>query len=162
MNHDETADRHIVGATAADRATRRLFLGSGGLAGAAYAAAIAYPVYRYLASPIEQAAANAAVTEVALKDAQKLAAGTALMFKFGASPAMLIHHTDGSWVALGAVCSHLGCTVQYLPAQNRIHCFCHGGEYDPNTGANVAGPPPKPLKRFAVKLTPDAVVVSRS
>jgi len=143
-------------------ATRRAFLAAGTLAGCAYAAALGYPVYRYLASPVEQQAALAAVTEVTLKDAQKLAAGAALMFKFGSSPAMLIHHRDDTWVALGAVCTHLGCTVQYLAAENRIHCACHGGEYDPNTGANIGGPPPKPLRRFNVKLAPEGVVVSRA
>ena len=35
-----------------------------------------------------------AVTEVTLKDAQKLPAGSVLMFKFGPSPAMLIHHAE--------------------------------------------------------------------
>ncbi len=145
-----------------DPATRRLFLAAGSLAGAAYVGALGYPVYRYLASPIEMAAAASAVTEVALKDAQKLAPGSALMFKFGPSPAMLIHHADGEWVALGAVCTHLGCTVQYQPAQNRIHCACHGGVYDPRTGANVSGPPPKPLKRFKVRVGDDAVIVSRA
>jgi len=143
-------------------ATRRTFLAAGTAAGCAYVAALGYPVYRYLASPVEQQAALAAVTEVTLKDAHKLAAGTALMFKFGSSPAMLIHHRDDTWVALGAVCTHLGCTVQYLPAENRIHCACHGGEYDPNTGTNIGGPPPKPLRKFNVKMAPDGVVVSRA
>jgi len=143
-------------------ATRRAFLAAGTAAGCAYVAALGYPVYRYLASPVEQQAALAAVSEVTLKDAQKLAPGTALMFRVGPSPAMLIHHRDDSWVALGAVCSHLGCTVQYIAAQNRIHCFCHGGEYDPNTGANIAGPPPKPLRRFDVRVEKDGVVVSRA
>ncbi len=143
-------------------ATRRMFLAAGSVAGFAYVAALGYPIYRYLASPVEQQAALAAVTEVTLKDAQKLATGTALMFKFGPSPAMLIHHRDDTWVALGAVCTHLGCTVQYQPDRNVIHCACHGGEYDPATGANIAGPPPKPLRRFNVKLVPDGVVVSRA
>jgi len=145
-----------------DPTSRRLFTVAAGLAGGGYLAALGYPVYRYLASPIELAASASAVTEVALKDAQKLAAGSVLMFKFGATPAMLIHHADGEWAALGAVCTHLGCTVQYQPEQNRIHCACHGGVYDPRTGANVSGPPPKPLKRYAVKVTEDTVVVSKA
>ncbi len=153
---------HIQPLEAADTATRRGFLAAAGVAGAAYVAALGYPVYRYLASPIEQAAATSAVTEITLKDAQKLAAGSVLMFKFGPSPAMLIHHTTGEWVALGAVCTHLGCTVQYLPKVNRIHCFCHGGEYDPQTGQNISGPPPRPLKRYQVHVAGDGVVVSRA
>ncbi|MBS1876227.1 MAG: Rieske (2Fe-2S) protein [Acidobacteria bacterium] len=145
-----------------EQAGRRGFLAAAITAGAAYAAALAYPVYRYLASPIEQSAAMSAVTEVALKDAQKLSPGSVLMFKFGTQPAMLIHHKDGQWVGLGAVCSHLGCTVQYQPGPNRIHCYCHGGEYDPQTGANIGGPPPRPLKKYVVKVTDEAVVVSRA
>ncbi len=146
-----------------DLVTRRTFVRVAlGGAGLGYAAAIGYPVYRYLASPVERAASAAAVTEVTLKDAQKLAPGSVLMFKFGAKPSMLIHHKDDTWVALDAVCTHLGCTVQYEPANNRIHCACHGGVYDPNTGANVSGPPPKPLKKYRVTVTADAVVVSRA
>lgn len=130
--------------------------------GLCYLGAIGYPVYRYLASPIERAEGLAAITEVTLKDAQKLERGTALMFKFGSKPSLLIHHKDDTWVALDAVCTHLGCTVQYEPDKNRIHCACHGGVYDPRTGANVSGPPPRPLKQYKVNVTPDGVVVSRA
>ena len=105
---------------------------------------------------------QAAITEVTLKDAQKLPAGSVLMFKFGTAPAMLIHHADNTWVALTAVCTHLGCTVQYEPQANRIHCACHGGVYDPRTGANVSGPPPKPLKLFKVAVSETGVEVSRA
>lgn len=145
-----------------DTVTRRTFLAIGTAAGVAYAAALAYPIYRYLASPIEMAQSASAVTEVTLKDAQKLTPGSVLMFKFGSSPAMLIHHTTGEWVAFSAVCTHLGCTVQFEPAANRIHCACHGGNYDPRTGANVSGPPPKPLKQYKVNVADAGVVVSRA
>ncbi len=142
--------------------TRRGFLLAAGAAGLCYVTALGYPVYRYLASPAEMASSAAAVTEVTLKDAQKLPAGSVLMFKFGVAPAMLIHHADNTWVALTAVCTHLGCTVQYEPQMNRIHCACHGGVYDPRTGANVSGPPPKPLKLFKVAVNDTGVEVSRA
>jgi cytochrome b6-f complex iron-sulfur subunit len=154
--------KHIVAMDGDDAGTRRFFLGAASVAGLGYLAAIGYPVYRYLASPVEESASAAAVTEVALRDAQKLPAGSALMFKFGSQPAMLIHHQDNTWAALGAVCTHLGCTVQYMPARDVIHCNCHGGEYDSHTGQNISGPPPRPLKRYVVKLTGDAAVVSRA
>jgi cytochrome b6-f complex iron-sulfur subunit len=145
-----------------DSYTRRAFMAVGAVAGVAYVAALTYPIYRYLASPAEMALSASAVTEITLKDAQKLVPGSALMFKFGSSPAMLIHHTSGEWVALSAVCTHLGCTVQFEPASNRIHCACHGGNYDPHTGQNVSGPPPKPLTRYKVNVAADSVVVSRA
>ena len=152
----------LVPEDGAENRTRRAFLIAAGAAGLGYTAALAYPIYRYLASPAEMAASTSAITEVTLKDAQKLPAGSVLMFKFGSSPAMLIHHQDGAWVALSAVCTHLGCTVQYEPQMNRIHCACHGGVYDPRTGANVSGPPPKPLKQFKVAVNEAGVLVSRA
>jgi cytochrome b6-f complex iron-sulfur subunit len=145
-----------------DVSSRRAFLAIAGLAGLAYTVAMAYPIYRYLDSPVESSANAAAVKQVSLKDAQKLPKGSVLMFKFGSSPAMLIHHKDDSWIALTAVCTHLGCTVQYQPERDRIHCACHGGEYDPYTGQNISGPPPKPLKKYSVAVSEASVEVSRA
>jgi len=152
----------IKAQTAEDVTTRRYFMGAAAIAGVCYAGALGYPIYRYLASPAEMAESEAAVSEVTLKGANTLEPGTALMFKFGSSPAMLIHAADASWVAFSAVCTHLGCTVEFQPAQNRIHCACHGGVYDPATGKNVSGPPPRPLKSYKVDVKPDGVIVSRA
>jgi cytochrome b6-f complex iron-sulfur subunit len=142
--------------------TRRAFMVAAAAAGVAYTAMMGYPIYRYLDSPGEMAASISAVTQVTLKDAQKLPLGSVLMFKFGPSPAMLIHHQDGRWISLTAVCTHLGCTVQYQPDRDRIHCACHGGEYDPYTGVNISGPPPRPLKLFKVAVNDTGVDVSRA
>ncbi|MCX6934902.1 MAG: Rieske (2Fe-2S) protein [Verrucomicrobia bacterium] len=142
--------------------TRRTFVRWAlGSAGICYAAALGYPVYRYLASPVEKASVSSSVTEVILKDAQNLPKGSVLMFKFGSKPTMLIHHPDGAWSALTAVCTHLGCTVQYQPEKNQIYCACHGGVYDPVTGRNISGPPPKPLMQYRVNVSDAGVVVSR-
>jgi len=141
---------------------RRLLQAGVCVFGAGYGGAIGYPVYRYLSSPAEQAAEEAAVTEVELPEANRIEPGSALMFKFGGRPAMLIHHPDDSWTALSAVCTHLGCNVEYQPDEDRIFCACHGGVYDPQTGKPVAGPPPKGLTPFHVEVTDGSVVVSRA
>jgi thiosulfate dehydrogenase [quinone] large subunit len=59
-------------------------------------------------------------------------------------PDILIRAGDGSLSAFSAVCTHAGCTVEY--GNGVIFCPCHGGEYDPNTGAVIAGPPPAGLE----------------
>jgi len=133
----------------------------GGMA-CVYAGAIGYPVYRYLASPVEEAIAEASVKEVDLPGADKLPKGSTLMFMFGPHPAMLIHFADDTWSSLTAVCTHLGCTLHYLPPAPRIVCGCHGGQYDPHSGENLAGPPPRPLKKYTVKIVPGKVMVSRA
>jgi cytochrome b6-f complex iron-sulfur subunit len=160
-NNDTTAQQ--PGGVADEPLARRAFVKLAlGAVGACYAGAIGYPVYKYLTSPAEMAAAQGAVSEVSLKDADQLPQGSALMFKFGPKPAILIHHTDGEWVALDAVCTHLGCTVQYDQSRNLITCACHGGEYDSRTGRNVGGPPPHPLKPYKVKVGAGLVLVSRA
>ncbi|MCX6902173.1 MAG: Rieske (2Fe-2S) protein, partial [Verrucomicrobia bacterium] len=128
------------------KAFARVVLGGVGLC---YAAAIGYPVYRYLKSPVERAAAAAAVTEVTLKDAQKLVAGSMLMFKFGSKPAMLIHHADGRWVALDAVCTHLGCTLE--TKADGFACPCHSSRFD-NSGNVMQGPARQALHALRVEL----------
>ena len=113
--------------------TRRAFLVAAGAAGLCYTAALGYPIYRYLASPEEMASSATAVKEVSLKDAQKLPSG------FGAD--VQVRHIAGNadspcgrYVgSLTAVCTHLGCTVQYEPQADRIHCACHGGVYNAYT-----------------------------
>lgn len=128
----------------------------------AYVGAIGYPIYRYLNSPVEKSAALAAVKEVVLDKADQLAKGTVLMFKFGVRPAMLIHHADDTWVALDAVCTHMGCTVRFEPARNQIVCGCHGGVYDSSSGQNISGPPPRPLTQYKVVLGKGTVTVTRA
>jgi cytochrome b6-f complex iron-sulfur subunit len=128
----------------------------------AYAAAIGYPIFRYLNSPVEREAALGSVKDVALAGADKLPLGSVLLFKFGPFPSMLIHHKDGTWVAFDSVCTHLGCTVQYHPELEKIVCACHGGQYDSHTGANISGPPPKPLTKFNVKVATGTVTVTRA
>ncbi len=144
------------------RVPRRLFVAVAGALGAGYAGLLGYPVYRYLASPIETAALNAAVTEVTLPDAVNLPRASALIFRFGTKPALLIHHEDDTWTCFSAVCTHLGCTVQYQAAQRRIFCACHGGVYDPATGKPVAGPPPKALTAFRVEIQDGKLTVHRT
>ena len=145
----------------ASPARRALVQVATGAAGLTYLTALGYPVYRYLNTAAQEALEEASVKEVTL-DVSELPPNAALMFKFGGRPAMLIRHDDGSYTALSAICTHLGCTVAYQPDQHRIHCACHGGVYDPATGANVSGPPPKPLQTFHTALAEGKVVVSRA
>lgn len=145
-----------------DLLTRRAFVRVlAGVVGAGYAGAIGYPIYRYLATPATRASAMGAVTMVALPGAQELAPGSALMFRFGTRTSMLIRHADDTWVAFDAVCTHLGCTVQYEPDKERIYCACHGGVYDQHSGAAVAGPPPRGLTVYNVEVRDAEVIISR-
>ncbi len=52
---------------------------------------------------------------------------------------------------LVAICTHLGCTPIWHPAEDRIKCPCHGSNFL-RDGQNVAGPAPVPLYRAAISL----------
>ena len=49
-----------------------------------------------------------------------------------------------------SICTHQQCTVADFSG-GRIHCPCHGSEYD-STGRNVAGPAPLPLREYATQF----------
>lgn len=53
--------------------------------------------------------------------------------------------------ALISICTHLGCTPIWHPAENRIKCPCHGSNFLVD-GQNIAGPAPSPLFRAAISL----------
>jgi len=65
-------------------------------------------------------------------------------------PSLVIHLSDGRFVAYDAVCPHAGCTVGYSPSERLIVCPCHGSEFDPSSGAVVQGPATRGLRRFQV------------
>ncbi len=63
---------------------------------------------------------------------------------------VFIVSTPEGTTVFSAVCSHLGCLVNYRKEKREFVCPCHGGRYD-LSGKNVAGPPPAPLTRFPVR-----------
>lgn len=61
-------------------------------------------------------------------------------------------------IVFSAVCSHLGCLVNYRREKKEFVCPCHGGRYD-LSGKNISGPPPLPLTRFPVRIEDGIVFV---
>jgi len=67
--------------------------------------------------------------------------------KFG----VWIVRDTNSIYALVAVCVHLGCTPNWLQAQNKFKCPCHGSGYYVS-GINFEGPAPRPLERAEIGI----------
>jgi cytochrome b6-f complex iron-sulfur subunit len=66
-------------------------------------------------------------------------------------------HASGFY-ALITVCTHLGCTPNYLAAENKFKCPCHGSGYR-LSGVNFEGPAPRPLERARVVLADDGQIL---
>lgn len=60
--------------------------------------------------------------------------------------------------ALSTICTHLGCTPNWLEAEQKFKCPCHGSGFYPN-GINFEGPAPRPLERFRVFVGDDGQIV---
>ena len=67
--------------------------------------------------------------------------------------------TEDNMYALITVCTHLGCTPNWLPSQNKFKCPCHGSGYYKD-GVNFEGPAPRPLERARITIdTADGQIV---
>jgi cytochrome b6-f complex iron-sulfur subunit len=66
-------------------------------------------------------------------------------------------HGSGFY-ALFTICTHLGCTPNYLSAENKFKCPCHGSGYR-LTGVNFEGPAPRPLERAKIGLADDGQIL---
>ena len=51
-----------------------------------------------------------------------------------------------------ARCTHLGCTPEWKPSENKFKCPCHGSGYD-SEGVNFEGPAPRPMDRAHIEAT---------
>ena len=129
-------------------------LGSGFVA---TAIAFVYPVIRYLIPP---KVSDLGADSVVAGHVGELRPNTGKVFRFGSRPGLLVRGADGEYHAMSAVCTHLGCTVQYREDLKRIWCACHNGMYDLN-GKNISGPPPRPLDSLEVQVRGDEIFVRR-
>jgi rieske iron-sulfur protein len=79
-----------------------------------------------------------------------------------------ISMTDQGFVVYSAICTHLGCTVSWMPNKESpnasfTECFCHNSIFNPAQGAKVmGGPAPIPLAQIGVKVLQDGTLAFTS
>ena len=62
------------------------------------------------------------------------------------------------FIAMSNICTHLGCRVRWVSGQQQFFCPCHNGVFDKD-GNVLAGPPPRALDRFEVKVEDDQLFI---
>jgi len=69
----------------------------------------------------------------------------------------IVREKEGFY-ALIAICTHLGCTPNWMANEDKFKCPCHGSGYYRN-GVNFEGPTPRPLERAYIALGDDGQIV---
>ena len=69
----------------------------------------------------------------------------------------VVRNDEGIY-ALSTVCTHLGCTPNWLMGEQKFKCPCHGSGFR-FSGINFEGPAPRPLERFMIYLAGDGQIV---
>jgi menaquinol-cytochrome c reductase iron-sulfur subunit len=149
---------------------RRMLRWITGLSAAAAGALVAVPALRALLWPAFKRAAPESWTR--LGDAASFELGVPVKIDFSDTVkdgwlvsrvmrSVWLYTSDGEhFIAYNARCTHLGCGYSYDAEAKTFRCPCHEGRFDVQTGARLAGPPPRPLDRLKLKIQDGAVYVA--
>ena len=78
--------------------------------------------------------------------------------RFKESYGVFMVRDAGTLYVIKAVCTHLGCTPNWLETEFKFKCPCHGSGFY-ITGVNFEGPAPRPLERYRVVLAEDGQIL---
>jgi menaquinol-cytochrome c reductase iron-sulfur subunit len=70
---------------------------------------------------------------------------------WGTEAAWVYRRGESEFVVYDLHCTHVGCPVNWSPQAKRFFSPCHGGVFDAD-GKVLAGPPPRPLDRYELKI----------
>ncbi|OGO71196.1 MAG: hypothetical protein A2Z37_07140 [Chloroflexi bacterium RBG_19FT_COMBO_62_14] len=62
------------------------------------------------------------------------------------------------FIAMSNICTHLGCRVRWVSGEQKFFCPCHNGVFDKD-GNVLAGPPPRALDRFEIKVEDEQLFI---
>jgi menaquinol-cytochrome c reductase iron-sulfur subunit len=148
---------------------RHFYIGAIYAIWAAISAALGLPALVYLLFPPK---ARREDPWVEAGDITKLASGAPLEMSFRRnridgwkvisekSAAWVVKRPDNSIVAFGPQCTHLGCAYHWEDRDKQFLCPCHGSLFAID-GKVTAGPAPRPLDRYDVKIEGTKLLIGR-
>ena len=115
---------------------------------------IAAPIVGFLIPPkVQSSTGGGKVLAGSLTD---IPAGTGIVVAMGSKP-VIVTNTEAGVAAFSAVCTHLGCIVDFDTVSRQIVCPCHDGHFNASTGVVLSGPPPRPLPPVTTAIEGDQV-----
>ncbi len=131
-------------------------------------AGMGLPAIAYIISPALRE--EEAFTWIRLGSVSKVELGTPTLFKAKIErqtgwilneeeiSVYVLTENGKDFVAMSNICTHLGCRVRWIKDQDQFFCPCHNGVFD-KAGGVVAGPVPRPLDQFEVKVEDDQLFI---
>jgi menaquinol-cytochrome c reductase iron-sulfur subunit len=160
MNEDIT-DHSLAGVEAPEVLSRRRFLEKLSIAlGSFCAAVVGLPLIGFVIAPLFRKVPEQWVTLGKVDDFQIGKTVTVPVVDSSSLPWAGITAKNAIWlrresatsfIAFSANCTHLGCPVRWMEGAELFLCPCHGGAYY-SDGSVAAGPPPRPLFRYDVRV----------
>lgn len=90
----------------------------------------------------------------AIATVDELPVGGSKVFEYpeGSTPRLLVRLGREKFAAYDQQCTHLLCPVLPELKEGKLHCPCHEGWFDAETGRPLAGPPRRPLPRVTLDI----------
>ncbi|MDB4969039.1 MAG: (2Fe-2S)-binding protein [Myxococcales bacterium] len=85
--------------------------------------------------------------------------GTGVVVDAGGTLVVVIRTAEATAIGLSAICTHEGCTVQYVGGGTPIHCACHDSNFSA-TGTVVSGPARTSLRNYSATVATDGITVT--
>ena len=85
--------------------------------------------------------------------------GGAMLIDSNGETIMVIRTSQADVVAVSAICTHAGCSMNFNASNQHIECPCHGSVFAEN-GAVINGPANRPLRVYAASLDTQANTIT--
>ncbi|HEY3497705.1 MAG TPA: Rieske (2Fe-2S) protein [Polyangiaceae bacterium] len=97
--------------------------------------------------------------QVPVASVDELPVGGAKTFHYpaGSTPRLLVRTGERAFVAYDQQCTHLQCPVVPAIREGKLHCPCHNGWFDLQTGVPLSGPPQRRLPRIELEVREETV-----
>lgn len=118
------------------------------------------PVVGYLWPPSRTMAGRGSPVQVGTT--ADFPAGRGKVVPVNDKPVIVVNTAQGGLRAFSAICTHLGCIVEWDQGRQFILCPCHDGRFNPVNGTVISGPPPAPLAQLALTVEGDTIYVSET
>lgn len=96
-------------------------------------------------------------TAIATVDEVEVGGAKTFEYPAGSTPRLLVRTGPVAFVAYDQQCTHLQCPVVPAVAEGKLHCPCHNGWFDLQSGRPLGGPPRRSLPRVSLDVVDGTV-----